>query len=281
MNNPITNGHQTKVVVLLLTCTVVFAGGNLLFVPLLDSVGRYVESEGSAEADRNPVRIGHTMLFTAAAGLALAMVRLATSWAGEPELLFNMMVGAVWALANGFLIALPMLVATLKSRRLWLWLPLAVLLGCKAYAAFTIAGIVISDSPPDEEALLGMAGTLASLYVCLASVTLSGLRRRLHVNPGRQQCSGARTGLQKERKPTRTLVAEFVRIRAAGSRNVGSLTTSATNPFFRPQCSQDSHCFCPGLTYGCPFGADELSRCKHLHPNAIDMLAGGKAALSN
>ena len=45
---------------------------------------------------------------------------------------------------------------------------------------------------------------------------------------------GARTGLQKERKPTRKLVAEFVRIRAAGSRNVGSLTTSATNPFFRP-----------------------------------------------
>ena len=51
---------------------------------------------------------------------------------------------------------------------------------------------------------------------------------------GPRWAAGARTGLLKERKPTRKLVAEFVRIRAAGSRNVGSLTTSATNPFFRP-----------------------------------------------
>jgi len=55
---------------------------------------------------------------------------------------------------------------------------------------------------------------------------------------------GARTGLQKERKPTRKLVAEFVRIRAAGWRNVGSLTTSATNPFFRPSSPPPA-----GVTY--------------------------------
>jgi len=55
--------------------------------------------------------------------------------------------------------------------------------------------------------------------------------------PAVGQVVGRKNGLQKERKPTRKLVAEFVRIRAAGWRNVGSLTTSATNPFFRPRWS--------------------------------------------
>jgi hypothetical protein len=129
-------------------------------------------SEGLAVTGTAAVRIRHIMLFTAAAAVALGMVRLATSVAGEPELLFNMMVGAVWAMANSLLIVLPMLVATLKSGRLWLSLPAAVLFGGGAYAAFAIARIVISGSPPDREALWGVAGTLGSLYICLASVLL-------------------------------------------------------------------------------------------------------------
>jgi len=44
----------------------------------------------------------------------------------------------------------------------------------------------------------------------------------------------AGTGLQKTGKRTRKPVAEFVRIRTASLANVGSLTTSATNPFLRP-----------------------------------------------
>lgn len=129
-------------------------------------------SEGPAETVTASFRIRHIMFFTAAAALALAMVRLATSVAGEPELLFNMMVGAVWAMTNGLLILLPMLIATLKSGRLWLSLPLAVLLGCGAYAAFAVAGILISGSPPDQETLWGIAGTLGSLYFCLTSALL-------------------------------------------------------------------------------------------------------------
>ena len=39
--------------------------------------------------------------------------------------------------------------------------------------------------------------------------------------------------MQKARERTGKVVAEFVRIRAASSRNIGSLTTSATNPLLR------------------------------------------------
>ena len=43
--------------------------------------------------------------------------------------------------------------------------------------------------------------------------------------------------MQKARERTGKVVAEFVRIRAARSRNIGSLTTSATSPCQRPSAS--------------------------------------------
>ena len=61
---------------------------------------------------------------------------------------------------------------------------------------------------------------------------LSDILDRHEASGGSREGGG--TGLQKGRKPTRKLVAEFVRIRIASSQDVGSLTTSATNPFFRP-----------------------------------------------
>jgi hypothetical protein len=85
--------------------------------------------------------------------------------------LIGVLIGATWALVSSLLIILPVLVATLKARRLWLSLPASALLGCGICATMMIVGTMMFGRPSTED-VIGMLETIAGLYVCLAGVLL-------------------------------------------------------------------------------------------------------------
>lgn len=126
---------------------------------------------GSDEDSTAPLRIRHIMIGTAVVGLALGLVRVAQTIMGDSGLLIGVVVGASWALLSSVLIILPVLIATLKVRQLWLSLPTIGLLGYGFYRGLMIGGTMLLGNPATEDAF-GVAVTVGSLHVCLAGVLL-------------------------------------------------------------------------------------------------------------
>lgn len=127
--------------------------------------------DGPVEVGATPLRIRHVMLGTAAVALALGMARLAEAITDDSDLLIGVVVGALCTLLSSLLIILPVLVATLRVRRLWLSLSAIALLGCVFYAGMMSVGTMMFGRPSPEDAF-GMAVTIGSLYICLAGVLL-------------------------------------------------------------------------------------------------------------
>jgi hypothetical protein len=130
------------------------------------------------EADGTPpLRIRHIMLFTAVAALALGLVRLASSFYPNPALVTGVVGGALWAMFNSLFILLPVLAATLKSARLWLYVPACVLVGGGIYLGVLVSLAISFGEDPPAQAYAHVAAAVAGIYVNLAGVLL--VMRRL------------------------------------------------------------------------------------------------------
>ena len=114
------------------------------------------------------------LVATAVVALALSAARLAVpdSVSSDDEFLLPLAIAVLAAAGISMLTTLPVVVATLRTRRMWLVLPAALLLDVVIAIGFGVIMSAIEGYPTPWEVSVGLVFLAGSLFACLAGVLL-------------------------------------------------------------------------------------------------------------
>ena len=133
------------------------------------------------------------LVATAVLALALSAAKLAVpeSVSSETEFLFPLAIVALVAAGISLFTTLPVVVATLRAREIWLALPVTLALDVMILIVF-MAIITAIEGPPPWQAYVGAAYVLGGFFVSLTAVMLVARRLGYRLVWGRRQLDSRR-----------------------------------------------------------------------------------------
>lgn len=134
------------------------------------------------------------LVATAVLALALSAAKLAVPDRvfSETEFLFPLAIVALVAAGISLFTTLPVVVATLRARQIWLALPVTLALDVMILVVFMATGTAIARRPPPWQAYVGMACMVGGFFVSLTGVMLVARRLGYRLVWGRRQLDSRR-----------------------------------------------------------------------------------------
>ena len=130
-------------------------------------------ADSSRQSDAATFGIRDILVATAVVALALSAARLAVpdSFSSDEEFLLPLAIAVLAAAGISLLTTLPVVVATLRTRRMWLFLPAALLLDVMIVVGFVVIMREIYGYPP-QEVYFGLVFLVGGFFASLAGVLL-------------------------------------------------------------------------------------------------------------
>ena len=127
----------------------------------------------AAELGREEFGIRHIFVGMTFVGLALAAARFADAIPSRGGVLIPVAIASLVACLISLLTMLPLIVATLRAQRLWLALPVTLLVDTMVLVGFVVIVTLIDGRGPPWETIFYMASVVGGFFVSVTTVMLA------------------------------------------------------------------------------------------------------------